>query len=171
MRHPSAIQEYLDKEQSHGAILGPIQNFGQEVDHNQIHCSPLLTLPKDDNKHRVILDLSHPHGLSVNDQVDRLAFDGSKFLLKFPSVDDIVKEICSQGDDVTIAKIDVARAFRNLRVDPADAVKLGFTWRDDAFVDASVAFGWVHGSASFQRISDAITFLMAKSGAKNVCVY
>ena len=166
LRHPSAIQEYLDKEQSYGAILGPVRNFGQEVDHKQIHCSPLLTRPKDGNKHRVILDLSHPHGLSVNNQVDRLAFDGSKFLLKFPSVDDIVKEICNQGDDVTIAKIDIARAFRNLRMDPADAVKLGFTWRDDAFVDALVAFGWVHGSASFQHVSDAVTFLMAKSGAK-----
>ena len=112
------------------------------------------------------MDLSHPHGLSVNDQVDRLAFDGSKFLLKFPSVDDIVKEICTQGDDVTIAKIDIARAFRNLHVDPPDAVKLGLKWHDDVFVDASVAFGWVYGSASFQRVNDAVTFLMAKSGAK-----
>ena len=112
------------------------------------------------------MDLSHSHGLSVNDQVDRFAFDGSQFLLKFPSVDDIVKEICSQGDDVTIAKIDVARAFCNLRVDPADAVKLGIKWHDDVFVDVSVAFGWVHGSALCQRVSDAVTFLMAKSGAK-----
>ena len=166
LQHPKAIQEYLVKEQSHGAILGPVQEFAQAPEHREIHCSPLLTRPKDTNKHRVILDLSHPQGLSVNSQVDSFNFDGSSFVLKFPSIDDIVQEICSHGDDVTIAKIDVARAFRNLRVDPADALKLGIKWQDDVFIDVSVAFGWVHGSASFQRVSDAVTFLMAKSGAK-----
>ena len=73
LQHPAAIQEYLAKEQSYGAILGPVKNFGHEIEHNTIHCSPLLTRPKDGDKRRVILDLSHPHDLSVNDQVDRLA--------------------------------------------------------------------------------------------------
>ena len=165
LQHPAAIQEYLAKEQSYGAILGPVKNFGHEIEQYTIHCSPLLTRPKDGNKRRVILDLSHPYGLSVNDQVDRLAFDGSPFLLKFPSVDDIVQEICRHGDDVTIAKTDVAQAFRNLRLDPADAIKLGIRWQDDIFIDVSVMFSLVHSSASFQRVSDTVTFLMAKSGA------
>ena len=95
-----------------------------------------------------------------------MAFDNSKFLLKFPSIDDIVQEIGHHGDDVTIAKIDVARAFRNLRVDPADAVKLGMKWLNDVFIDVSVAFSWVHGSASFQRVRDAVTYVMSQSGAK-----
>ena len=45
------------------------------------------------------------------------------------------KKIGHHGDDVTIAKIDVARAFRNLRVDPADAVKLGMKWNNDIFIE------------------------------------
>ena len=140
LQHPAAIEEYLAKERSHGAILGPIRDMGNNPKHSVIHCSPLLTRPKDLDKRRVILDLSYPQGLSLNDQVDKLAFDTSKFLLKFPSIDDIVQELCDHGDDVTIAKMDVARAFRNLRVDPADAIKLGIKWQDDIFIDVSVAF-------------------------------
>ena len=50
----------------------------------------------------------------MNEQVDKIFFDNSKVLLKFPSADNIVDEISKQGDDVTIAKIDVVRSFRNL---------------------------------------------------------
>ena len=164
--YPAATEQYLKLKQSYGAIIGPVEKFGQDPEHELIHSFPLLTRPKDGDKCRVILDLSYPHGLSLNDQVDRLAFNGSSFHLKFPSVDDIVQEICSHNDNVTIAKIDVARAFRSLRMDPADAVKLRIKWKDDVFIDVTIVFGWVHGSALFQCVSNAITFLMAKSGAK-----
>ena len=166
LQHTAPIEEYLAKERSYGAILGPITDIDNDSKYSVIHCSPLLTRPKDLDIRRVILDLSHPQGLSLNDQVDKLAFDTSKFLLQFPSIDDIVQEICNHGDNVTIAKIGVARAFRNLHVDPADAVKLGIKWHDDVFIDVSVVFKWVHGSASFQHVSDAITYIMGKAGAK-----
>ena len=59
----------------------------------KIHCSPLMTRPKDLNKRRVILDLSYPQGASVNDYVFKDRFDGYAFMLRFPSMDDIVEEI------------------------------------------------------------------------------
>ena len=93
-------------------------------------------------------------------------FDMSDFCLRFPSTDDIADEIYTHGDDLTLAKIDVARAFRNLRVDPADAIKLGIKWKNDAFIDVSVAFGWVHGSSVSQHVSDAVTFVMASHGVR-----
>ena len=166
LQFEDAVWAYLTKERSHGAILGPIEHFDSHPDHSLVHCSPILTRPKDQGKRRVILDLSYPRGIALNDQVDRSRFDGDLFCLKFPSIDDIVQEICSHKDDVVISKIDVARAFRNLRVDPADALKLGIRWHDDVYIDVVVAFGWVHGSAAFQRVSDAVTHVMAKDGIK-----
>ena len=159
-----AVSSYLAKERQFGAIIGPIP----QVQDYAIHCSPLLTRPKDTDKRRVILDLSYPKGCSLNDQVDRDLFDASAFRLKLPSVDDIVKEINKHGDDVTLAKIDVARAFHNLRVDPADAMKLGIKWQDDIYIEAAVAFGWVHGSVAFQRVSDAVKFIASKAGVNMV---
>ena len=61
-----------------------------------------------------------------------------------------------------MAKNDVARAFRNLRVDPADALKFGIKWDNKYFLDLGIAFGWVHGTAAFQMVSDAVTYVMAK---------
>ena len=76
-----------------GAILGPFDinpAYG-------IHSSPLLTRPKDVDKRRVILNLSHPPGLSLNNQVDRIRFDGVTFRLKFVSIDNITEEILKVG--------------------------------------------------------------------------
>ena len=70
---------------------------------------------------------------------------------------------------MVLFKVDVACAFCNLRVDPADALKLGIRWADAFFVDLSVAFGWKHGSGSFQILSDAIAHIMAKKGVKMHC--
>ena len=63
-------------------------------------------------------------------------------------------------------KIDVARAFRNLRVDPVDVMKLGMTWRGQYYLSSAVVFGWKHGMASFQLVADAISYIMAQEGCK-----
>ena len=159
-QYPAAIQEYLQKETQLGAILGPTPY----VNSKHFHCSPLLTRPKDLHKRRVILNLSHPHGDAVNDQVSKSYFDNRRFTLRFPSIDDIVQKILEM-DDPLIYKIDVARAFRNLRVDPVDAVKFGIYWDNCFYLDQSVAFGWTHGSAAFQMVSDAVVHVMRQSGA------
>ena len=96
--------------------------------------------------------------------VEKLKFDGSDFDLKFPSIDNIVDRINCVKGEVRLAKVDVARAFRNLRVDPADALKLEIRWKGDYFLNGSAAFGWIHGSAAFQLLSDAIVFIMAQKG-------
>ena len=89
--------------------------------------------------------------------------DGRPFTLKFLSVDNIVERILPITDPL-IFKIDVARAFRNLRVDPVDALKFGLSWCDALYVDSDVAFGWTHGSAAFQLVADTISYVMASSG-------
>ena len=61
LQYPGAVTQYLDKERDLGAILGAVR----DEDKHLVHCSPLLTRPKDNNsKHRVILDLSFPPGQS-----------------------------------------------------------------------------------------------------------
>ena len=149
LQHPIAVQDYLNKEKSLAAILGPVY----EVSYPGFHCSPLLTRPKDTDKCRVILNLSHPHGSSLNDNVDKLHFDGKKFILKFPSVDDIVTEICKYSTEVLLS-----------RVDPADRIKFGIKWKGAFFLD--VTFGWVHGSSSFQLDANAIMYIMERHAFK-----
>ena len=160
LQYPQAIEKYITKEKKFGTILGPVTHIHSA----HYHCSPLLTRPKDTNDRRVILNLSHPRGQSLNDAVDKLNFDARPFTLKFPSVDNIVERIL-QVKDPLIFKINVARAFRNLRVDPVDALKFDLSWRDTLYIDADVAFGYTHGSAAFQMVADAISYIMASSGS------
>ena len=144
-----------------GAIVGPTSDISSDA----YHCSPLLSCPKDNDKRRIILNLSHPYGNSVNDNVPRDKFEGQKFSLKFPSVDDIVDKIVNlKEQDPVLYKIDMARAFRNIQVDPVDAVKLGIYWQGEYFLDLGIAFGLAHGSATFQRLSDAIVYIMRQKG-------
>ena len=91
-------------------MLGPVNDFHSSL----VHCSLLMTKPKDLNKRRVILDLSSPKGLSVNDHVDRSAFEDNKFSLT--SIANFIADILNI-------------AFRNLHVDPANCIKFGIKWK------------------------------------------
>ena len=164
-QYPRQVQEYIVKEIVLGALLGPVK----EIKHDQFHCSPLLTRPKDIDKRWVILNLSHPHGNSVNSHADKDLFDGSPFILKFPTVDNIASNIIECTDDPVLLKVDVARTFRNLRVVPADSLKLGIKWHDNFYIDIGIAFGWTHGSALFQISSDTIAYIMSKEGIQLTC--
>ena len=128
-----------------------------------------MTRPKDRDKRRVILNLSHPTGHSVNDHVDKNEFNHTPFILKFPTIDSIVQDICEAGDDVVLFKVDVARAFRNVRVDPVNALEFCIKWADAFYIDLVIAFGWTHRSGAFQILSDAVAFIMAKNGVKLYC--
>ena len=64
----------------------------------------------------------------------------------------------------------MARAFRNLCVDLVDAFKFGIKWDNKFYLDVALAFGWVHGSASFQMTSDAILYIMRRHKCR-ICAY
>ena len=134
---PNKVASYLHKEIKERAIVGPVSY----IDHPAFHCSPLLTRPKDGDKHRVIIDLSYPKGNAVNDFVNRDAFDGTEFTLRFPTIDDIANDIIGCIDDPVRFNVDIACAFHNLCVDPADSLKFGVQWQGKLYLDIAVAFG------------------------------
>ena len=94
LQYPEAVDRYLAKELEAGAIIGPMS----DINNFHIHFSPLLIRPKDMDKRRVILDLSFPHGQSVNNNVNRFAFDNDAFTLKFPGIDNILDKIINVED-------------------------------------------------------------------------
>ena len=161
IQYPQAVQDYISKELGHGALLGPVNC----IQSPHFHCSPLLTRPKDEDKRRIILNLSHPQGASLNDNVDKTNFDNRPFSLKLVTIDDIVQEVLALNRPL-IFKIDVSRAFRNLRVDPVDVLKLGISWDGSYYLDSAIAFGWTHGTCAFQMVADAIAHIMSTGGGK-----
>ena len=167
--HPSAeenasdVETYLLKEIKHQAVVGPFNNIPFEV-----HYSPMLTRPKPDDTRRVIVNLSYPYHASVNDNISATTYDGVEFELKYPSVDNIVDAIKALDSNALLSKIDISRAFRNLRVDPHDFDLLGLKWRHQSYLDLSVPMGLKTGSAMCQRTTDVIRHVMR---SKNIDVY
>ena len=123
-----------------------------------MHCLPFLTRPKDGNYRRMVLDLSYPKEKSLHDLVNRDSYDGIAYKLKFPTTDHICEAI-SQYKDIYISKIDISRAFRQLRIDPADALKLGIAWKGQFFIDTHCAFGYVHSSGIYTLFHNLLSTL------------
>ena len=154
IKNCSDVQEYLEEEMAHGAILGPFKSLPIRA-----HVSPFLTRPKpDSHRNRVIVDLSFPSGAAVNSFVQKDVYLDTPFLLTLPTVDHIAKKIISLGKGSHIFKIDVSRAFRHIKIDPKDYVYLGLK-NGDYFLDSSLPFGFRHGTNFFQRLSDSIRYI------------
>ena len=86
----------------------------------------------------MILDLSSPAGLSVNDGIDP-----AEFSLHYIKIDDVVRMISKFGLGALMGKFDVESAYRNIAVHPSDRYLLGMRWREQYYVDLSLPFGLI----------------------------
>ena len=157
---PHDIKVYLQEEKAFNAILGPFS----EPPISDLHISPFLTREKSGaSSRRVIVDLSFPPGSSVNAGVDPNTYLGSEFLLTLPSVDNIINQVLKLGKGSLIYKINISRAFRHIKIDPSDYNLLGLSF-NSYFIDTCLPFGFRHGSAMFQLLSDSIRYMMLSRG-------
>lgn len=118
-----AVNEFVNKELSHGALIGP---FTKPPFQPWNRCSPIMTGPKkDSSERRVIVDMSYPMGLSVNDGINNLSYFGRDISYTLPSLGVLISKLQMEGKAALFWKANLARAYRQLRVDPLDAPLLG----------------------------------------------
>ena len=165
--HLNHVKAYVQEQLSHKAIIGPFEELP-----GSFHISPLMTRDKQDSdKKRTIMDLSWPKGHSVNNGVSKEKYLGTQYTLHYPSVDNITAALRRIGPGAKLFKVDISRAFRHLRVDPADIDLLGLQVQGRHFIDVSTPFGYRNGSLFFQRCSDAIRYIMAEHGFPDLFNY
>jgi hypothetical protein len=124
--HPSAtafidhVEDYISEKIIQGAMLGP---FSQIPDLST-HISPLMTRPKGEAHRRVIVNLSYrcKFGKSVKSVTSPHNYLNTAYSLKLPTVDCICDIINQTQLPVKFFKIYLARAFRQLSVDPCDII-------------------------------------------------
>ena len=107
------------------------------------------------------MDLSWPHGASVNDSVLKDSYLQITYELLYPSIDLITNLL--QSPSAQIYKVDISRAFRQIKVDPADIDLLGIKFDQRYYIVQSIPFGYHHGLQIFQRCTDAILYIMASN--------
>ena len=110
------------------------------------------------------MDLSWPKGLSVNDGVSKNTYLDTDYTLTCPPVSNIPEALIKLGPAAQIYKIDINRAFPQIKMDPSDIDLSGLEIENSYFLDLSILFGIRHGSQFFQRCTDAIRFIMAQQG-------
>ena len=100
--------------------------------------------------------------IMVNSCIPSDIYDDMPFKLKYITIDLIVERIKEIGPSAKLFKVDLERAFRNLRVDPYDYPLMGLHWNNGVYVDVGVMFGFKFGATACQLCTDAITPTLRK---------
>ena len=155
--HPQVVEDYLREEVSLGRVVGPLPRSSLPM----CQISRFGVIPKDrqQNKWRLIVDLSFPMGHSVNNGIPRHLCS-----LKYISIEDTVQEILSQGTGTILSKIDIKSAFGILPVHPEDRNLLGMCWNNAIYIDTCLPFGLRSAPKLFNLLADLLAWILEQKG-------
>lgn len=164
-QHPVVIDAYLNNEIQLGRVAGPFDSPPMP----SLHTSSFGVIPKkgQPGKWRLIIDLSSPHGHSINDGIDPAAWS-----LHYIKIDDVVHMLANLGKGALIAKFDIESAFRNIPVHHLDRHLLGMTWRSKYYVDLMLPFGLRSAPCIFNSVADMVEWILIHNhGIKDMLHY
>ncbi len=144
-----------------GRVVGPVNcEAGPQL---QVNRFGVIPKPHQPGKWRLIVDLSHPRGSSVNDGIEPELCS-----LKYTSVDKAVQMILEMGAGTKLAKFDVEGAYRTVPVHPDDRGLLGMRWKGKTYIDTVLPFGLRSAPKIFTAIADAMQWIMRRAGARAI---
>ena len=159
--HPGVITEYLSAELAEGRVLGPFHPGSVPG----LHLNRMGVVPKGHTpgRWRLITDLSHPEGGSVNDGIP-----AEWCSLKYTSVEAVAAAAQRLGTGALLAKLDIKAAYRLVPVHPDDRRLLGVEWDGSYYVDGALPFGLCSAPKIFTAVADALQWAMLRSGVAAV---
>ena len=155
IEHPQIITDYIKGElmAHHLHLVG--STFSPNTP--SVHLSPLGVIPKKGRPDcwRLIMDLSSPHGHSVNN--DGIAQELCS--LHYSTIDDAAPRVATLGPGCLLAKMDIRQAYRNIPVAPEDKHLLGLQWNNQIYVDQVLPFGPRSAPMIFSAVADALLWI------------
>ena len=122
-QNQAVVDQYIQKEVSLGRVIGPM--LREQLPEAQVSRFGVIEKPHQPGKYRLIVDLSHPEGLSVNDGIE-----AELCSLQYTSVDAAVTRVLAKGQqEVMLSKFDIESAYRMVPVHPEDRHLLGMVWK------------------------------------------
>ena len=156
------IDSYLERECQNLRVVGP---FKKNPLSKPIMVSPMNSVPKaNDDERRVIVDLSWPHGMSVNDGISKDVYMGEIIDLHYASVKQVCEMVLRVGVGSVIYKRDMRRAYRQIPVDPGDYCYLGYHWGGAFFFDTVLCMGQRNAAMACSRTTKAIMHMHEQEG-------
>ena len=146
------VDEYFSKGIKSKALLGPFKSSPIE----DLCYSPLMSVPKEGNKRRIIVDFSFPPGKSVNDGIPKNSYLGFEIEFSLPSVMAMVDRLNELGIGCLLFKRDLKGAFRQFSSDPGDYKFTGLSWGDSIFIDLRLAMGLRSSAYCCQSVTEIV---------------
>lgn len=156
------ISEVLQTELKARRIIGPLPDIPK------VQISRFRVIPKQGQpgKWWLILDLSSPHHLSVNDGA---APDLCS--IHYATVGSAVERILQLGKNALLAKIDIEHAYRNIPIHPSDWRLLGMSWEGNRYVDTVLPFDLRSAPKIFSAIADTLEWITLHAGVSVLIHY
>lgn len=133
------VNRYIQKESELGCIIGP---FPQPPFQPWCHVAPIMTRPKAcGQERRIIVDLSYLQHNSPNMYIQKNVVFGHPQVHILPTIQDAIRLITSFQFNVVLGSLDIARAYRNFRLDPYDWPLSCIKFQGNFYIDTCMSFG------------------------------
>ena len=160
---PRIISAHLQEELQ----LGRIVHSPPALLPPRVHTNPIGLVPKPhSDKWRLIVDLSSPRDLSVNDGISPALCSA-----QYASVDNAVDIIKQLGHGTELVKIDLSNAYRMVPVHPDDQSLLDISWQGDSFIDRALPFGLRSAPKIFTAVADSLAWALFCEGVSPLIHY
>ena len=120
-----------------------------------LHCSPIGSTDKPDGSVRLVMDLSQPEGLSINEGIDK-----EEFSVRYSHFDEATRLVRMVGKGCYMCKVDIRHAYRLLPVHPSEWNLLGYMWKDMYLVDTVLPFGLRSSAKIFNDFTDMVCWII-----------
>ena len=161
---PDAVSRAIQAEIERGHTYGPFRSPPLP----DFRVNPLSARDKPDGSVRLLLDMSQPAGIAVNDGISR-----EEFTVQYTSVDEAVRLIFANGGQgALVAKADVRHAFRLVPVSQGQWHLQGFYWNGRFYFDTRLVFGSRSSPRLFNDFADCLEWIFSNhSGSTDIRHY
>uniref|UniRef100_A0A1X7TSH8 Reverse transcriptase domain-containing protein n=1 Tax=Amphimedon queenslandica TaxID=400682 RepID=A0A1X7TSH8_AMPQE len=116
-------------------------------------------------KYRLIVDLSSPPGVSVNDGIAPALSS-----VCYPTVDNLASLVVSKGKGAYLVKADIREAYRNIPIHPDDYYLLGVKCDGVVVINKFLPFALRSAPKIFSAVGDAAQWILLYSRIK-LCLH
>ena len=155
----AVLDRIFEQELSLGRFMGPFDACEQW----QINRVGIIPKGHTPGKWRLITDLSHPPGASVNDGIDP-----DLCSLSYVTVDEVVRTAAKLGRGAMLAKVDIQSAYRLIPIHPDDRPLLAMQWKGKVIVDVMLPFGLRSAPKIFTAVADGLEWITRQRGVQRI---
>ena len=152
------VDGYFKKGVKSQELMGPFEAPPIE----DLCFSPIMSVPKEDCKRRIIVDFSFPPGKAINDGISKATYLDFAVTFSLPSVNSMVIRLNELGRRCLMYKRDLKGAFRQFGIDPGDYRLTGLSWSNSIFFDTRLAMGLRSSAFCCQSVTELVAKIARK---------